>query len=168
MFPDRKRWLVASVVTKVRRIVRKDYDAINGIAEDLHPRWFTESALNEIKSAVREEKGVVAIVDQKIVGFATYAPIVHERTVELTWIGVRSDLHRRGIGRALVNSLEEELRREGYEAIEVDTVAASVEYEPYARTRNFYHALGFADVRIEPSGYESGDDKLLLRRKIAA
>ena len=153
------------MLTQVRRIKAEDHDAINAIARDLHPRWFTQSALNDIGSAIRTDKGMVALAEEKIVGFATYKRI-DTKTVELTWIGVYSNFHRKGIGRALLNSIEEELRREDCEVIEVDTLAATVDYEPYARTRNFYHAVGFTDVRVEPSAYKSGDDKLLLRKQL--
>ena len=63
-----------------------------------------------------------------------------------------------------MEALEEVLVRLGVSALEVSTVADSVEYEPNARTRSFYHALGFSDIRVDRGWYPSGDDRLLLRK----
>jgi GNAT superfamily N-acetyltransferase len=87
-------------------------------------------------------------------------------TAELTWIGGRPDFQRKGIGRRLVEAIEQELSRRGVKTLEVSTVASTVHYEPYALTRRFYHAIGFSDVRVEPKGFPSGDDKLPLRKQI--
>jgi ribosomal protein S18 acetylase RimI-like enzyme len=91
---------------------------------------------------------------------------VDEKVAELTWIAVHPEFHRKGIGRRLVKALEEVLVKVGVSALEVSTVADSVEYEPYARTRSFYHALGFSDVRVDRKWYPSGDDRLLLRKPL--
>jgi ribosomal protein S18 acetylase RimI-like enzyme len=100
------------------------------------------------------------------VGFVTYRVNADRETAELTWIGVRPDFQRKGIGRRLVEAIEQELSRKGVKTLEVSTVAPTVNYEPYARTRRFYHGIGFRDVRVEPKGFPSGDDKLLLRKQI--
>jgi len=102
--------------------------------------------------------------DENIAGFVTYVIAVDEMAAELTWIAVHPNYHRKGIGRCLVEALKEVLVSLDVSAIEVSTVADSVEYEPYARTRSFYHALGFSDVRVDIGWYPSGDDRLLLRK----
>jgi ribosomal protein S18 acetylase RimI-like enzyme len=132
----------------------------------LHPKWFAESALEEIANAARSEDGYVAVLEGMNVGFATYRIIGDRETAELTWIGIHPDFHRRGVGRGLMRAIEQDLRGRGIKELEVYTVAATVQYEPYALTRRFYHAIGFADVSIEPKGFPSGDDKLLLRKQL--
>ena len=62
--------------------------------------------------------------------------------------------------------MSENSRERAFKRLEVHTVAATVEYEPYALTRRFYYAIGFADVGVEPKGFPSGDDKLLLRKQL--
>jgi len=57
-------------------------------------------------------------------------------------------------------------RKSRTSALEVSTVADSVEYEPYARTRSFYHALGFSDVQVDRKWYPSGEDRLLRRKPL--
>jgi len=158
--------MIVEAMLLVRRIIVEDYAEIADVAGALHPRWFTESALKEIEHDVRTQHGYVAVDDEKVVGFALFMACENEETAELTWIGVKPAHHRKGIGRALVNAIETELRREGFHALRVDTVAATVDYEPYAWTRSFYHAIGFSDISIQTKGYPSGDDKLLLRKQL--
>ena len=150
----------------IKEIAASDRQSVDNIARALHPQWFTESALEEIANAVQTQKGYVAAYDGRPVGFATYLLRSADKTAELTWIGVHPSFHRKGIGRRLVTAIEGELKRKGFWRLEVHTVAATVEYEPYARTRSFYHALGFSDVTVEPKGFPSGDDKLLLAKQL--
>jgi len=149
----------------VRRILAEDYRLIAEIARSLHPQWFTESALEEIARDIRTQDGFAAL-EKEVVGFATYV-LTDNKTAELTWIGVSPELHRRGVGRALVKEIEGELAQRGVQSLQVSTLAPTVEYEPYARTRNFYHAIGFSDVRIDEKWFPTGDDRLLLHKQMA-
>jgi GNAT superfamily N-acetyltransferase len=155
-------------VLLVRQIAAGDHREIDRIARDLHPTWFTKEALEEIAHAAQTQRGYVAVYDGRCVGFGTYLPTNNAKRAELSWIVVQPDFHRRGAGRRLVEAIEQELAGKGYEWLEVYTVAETEEYEPYARTRRFYHAVGFIDVTIEPKGWPSGDDRLLLRKHIQA
>ena len=150
----------------IREIAAGDREEIDSIARALHPTWFTKRALEDIAHAVQTQNGYVAVDDGRCVGFGTYMPTSNPKTAELTWIGVHPDLHRRGVGRRLVNALERELAGKGYEWLEVSTVAETEDYEPYARTRSFYHAVGFIDLAVESKGWPSGDDRLLLRKHL--
>ena len=147
----------------IRQIIREDHATIVAMAK-LLPQWFTELGIQEIARDLQTQNGLVALDDENIAGFVTYAITVDETVAELTWIAVHPKLHRKRIGRSLVESLEEVLARLGVLALEVSTVADLVEYEPYARTRSFYHALGFSDIRVDRGWYPSGDDRLLLRK----
>jgi len=157
-----------SNLTEVRKFGPEDLTSVVEIASALHPKWFTTDALKEISSNVQTQNSFVATSDRKIVGFASYLSSKAEKSAELTWIGVLPDLHKRGIGRMLVDAIENAAAKEGGEVLEVCTVAETVEYEPYAQTRCFYHALGFRDVRVEVRGFPSGDDKLVLRKTLHA
>ena len=147
----------------IRQIIQEDRATIVEMAKSLR-QWFTELGIQQIARDLQTLKGLVALEDENMAGFVTYSINVDETVAELTWIAVHPNLHRKGIGRSLVEALEEVLVRLGVSAFEVSTVADSVEYEPYARTRSFYHALGFTDVRVDRGWYPSGDDRLLLRK----
>jgi len=150
----------------IRQIIQEDHVTIVAMAK-LLPQWFTEFGVQQIARDLQTQNGLVALEDENIAGFVTYSITVDETIAELTWIAVHPNLHRKGIGRSLVEALEEVVVGLGVSALEVSTVADSVEYEPYARTRTFYHALGFSDVRVDRGWYPSGDDRLLLRKVLA-
>ena len=150
----------------VRKFKTEDLEAVIDVASALHPQWFTEAALQEIASDVQRQNAYVATLNEKIVGFASYQTSDVDKNAELTWIGVLSEMHRHGIGRMMMDTIEHAAAREGVKMFEVCTVAETVEYEPYALTRRFYHALGFRDLKIELKGFPSGDDKLILRKQL--
>jgi hypothetical protein len=52
-------------------------------------------------------------------------------------------MHRAGIGRQLVERAVADVRAAGVQLLQVKTLGPSDDYEPYARTRAFYEALGF-------------------------
>jgi GNAT superfamily N-acetyltransferase len=56
------------------------------------------------RRAVREEEGLVALIDGDIRGFLTFRPHFAE-SVEITWMAVYARHRRRGIGRALIERL---------------------------------------------------------------
>ena len=150
---------------RVRRILPEDYAPIAKIAKYLHPQWFTESALEEIAQDIRNHDGFVA-VEKEVIGFATYLLNEKDKTADLTWIGVFPEFHRRGVGRALVDAIEDELVSLKIQSLKVSTLASTEEYEPYTRTRNFYHAMGFSDTQVNRNWFPNGDDRLLLTKQM--
>ncbi len=64
-------------------------------------------------------------------------------SAEIHWLGVDPDHHRQGIGRALIDAVEERLRQERVKFLFVMTLHPNDPYEPYRRTRTFYESLGF-------------------------
>lgn len=151
----------------VRQALGGDHASILEIARSLHPQWFSELGIKDIARDLQVERGLIAEDDGKAVGFLIYCA-KDNRTAELSWIGVRPELHRKGIGRALVNALEASLVQSGFQSLEVSTVAATTEDESYARTRTFYRAVGFSDVQIDMKWFSSGDDRLLLRKPLSS
>ena len=78
----------------------------------------------------------------KIMGFA-----VCERksglAAEILWLSVLPEEQGRGLGSALIAALVADARRAGVVALEVKTLAATVESPLYARTRHYYEGHGF-------------------------
>ena len=68
-------------------------------------------------------------------------------SAELHLIAVRGDQHGRGLGRALVEAAERDLRDAGVRILQVHTVGPSREDPFYARTRGFYERLGFTPLQ---------------------
>lgn len=65
------------------------------------------------------------------------------QSVEIDLIAVPAAQHRRGIGRAILEHVERDLRADGVRLLHLKTFGPSVPNEPYERTRAFYEGLGF-------------------------
>lgn len=64
-------------------------------------------------------------------------------SAEIYLMAVDPALHRRGIGRALVQALEADLIAEGVALLQVKTLGPSLPDASYERTRRFYLRMGF-------------------------
>jgi len=107
------------------------------------PEWFgiEESLVQYVRDTTRMET-IVAVEDGDIIGFLTvrrHGP----SSAEIHAIAVQPDRHGRGVGRALVEAAERELRADGTEFFQVQTLGPSRANEHYERTRGFYERRGF-------------------------
>jgi GNAT superfamily N-acetyltransferase len=71
-------------------------------------------------------------------------------SAEIYLMAVEPALHRRGIGRALVEALEADLRGDGVELLQVKTLGPSLPDASYERTRRFYARMGFRPLEEIP------------------
>jgi ribosomal protein S18 acetylase RimI-like enzyme len=85
---------------------------------------------------------------------------------EIDVIAVTPDHHRRGIGRAMVDCAERLLAEDGVEYLQVKTLADTIEYEPYARTRAFYATCGFRPLQVFPDLWDSENPALQLVKRL--
>lgn len=148
----------------IRPVEEGDGPAILLLARSLD-KWFNAEGLARMSRDLRSHEGFVAVRGGTVVGFVTWERLPSRRA-NLSWMGVAVPEQRRGIGRALLETLVRSVRREGVTSIEVSTVADSVDYEPYERSRAFYRAMGFVDERVDPKYWGTGDDRydrLVLR-----
>ena len=145
-------------IISIRKISVSDRPAIGRVAGELRT-WFTQAALDHIATDLVFQDGFVAELGGAVVGFVTF--FVTEGVGHIGWIGVPPDSHRRGIGRQLAERVSDVLRENGVARLRVDTLADTVEYEPYERTRRFYRALGFVDVK---GPTQEGADLLVLEK----
>jgi ribosomal protein S18 acetylase RimI-like enzyme len=146
----------------IRNLEQNDFDQIIKIAKSL-PEWFTENGISKMEIDLRFQKGFVADYGSKIIGFLTF--ITLEGEGKIGWMGVLSNYHRMGIGSKLVDHLRTELKGAGVKSLQVYTLGDSVEYEPYARTRAFYRAVGFQDFRrIEQNDPECPEQLIMKMR----
>lgn len=110
----------------------------------LLPDWFgIESAVQEYVEAAARLPTYVAQVDgHPAVGIL----LVHRhfpQAAEVHLMAVHPDWHRRGVGRQLLAAAEADLVADGVRMLQVKTLGASRPDENYARTREFYLAMGF-------------------------
>ena len=142
---------------RLRHGTPEDVPAMAALMESL-PEWFTAEAVGEVRKAGATMPGLVAL-DRAgtLIGFLLWQP--RQSECEITWIAVRRDRHRQGVGRTLMARMLELVQKAGVKHVRVATVAPTVEYEPYARTRAFYEARGFTLQEIKPGGWPDGTDR---------
>jgi GNAT superfamily N-acetyltransferase len=130
----------------IRPLEPGDADACDAIVAGL-PDWFGNAdGIREAATAVRTHEGFVAERDDEVVGFLT---LVHPypTTSEISWMAVRRDRRRTGVGRALVDAAVGELSGRGVRLLAVKTLSDREDPGPeYAQTRAFYLANGFVPV----------------------
>ncbi len=152
----------------IRPAVAADLEGMLAIARRL-PAWFNDDGIAEMTQDFQTHGGLVADDDGTVAGFITFGPSPHTPEpglLEITWLGVDPGRRRSGLGRQLVAALVERCRTQETHTLQVSTIADSVDYPPYAETRAFYRAVGFADYRVDRDFYGPGDDRLLLRRAV--
>ncbi len=105
---------------------------------------------------------LTADLDGQVAGFACYGPTALTKgTFDLYWICVGRDFARRGIGKALMDRAQVEVRRAEGRLVVVETSGT----EEYAPTRAFYEKLGYARVATVPEFYGPDNDLVIYTRK---
>jgi GNAT superfamily N-acetyltransferase len=107
------------------------------------PEWFDKAARETgVPVDIQLHKGYVALLADRLVGFATYTS--EYGAGRISWVAVHPDHHGKGIGKELVQTVEDTMSRLGIRKVWVETVGWSEPpNEPYARTRGFYGSVGY-------------------------
>ncbi len=150
---------------RIRPSTPGDAPAMLDVARAL-PQWFNAGGLEEMAKDFQVHQGFVAVDENgAAVGFATFSPLSVEAAL-LSWIGVRPEARRHGLGRKLIEALEEKLVALGFSRLEVETLAHTADYQPYEETRRFYLAAGFKPKAFVPERWGAGQDALVLSRNL--
>ncbi len=147
----------------IRPLAPADADACDAVVLTLPYHFGNEGGRAECARAVRSQDGLVAVEEGEIVGFLTLER--HDpRSAEVTWMAVRADRRRHGVGRGLIERAIDDLAADGVELLSVLTMAESEpeerETDNYADTRAFYGALGFVPLR--ELALEGWDDRAVI------
>ena len=111
----------------------------------LLPEWFgCEESLVEYVQTVEKYPFFGAFKDEACVGFFS-GVIYHGRTGDIYVCGIHPTHHRKGLGRALYQTLETYFKAQGCAYIMVKTLSPLHPDKHYALTRKFYEAVGFKD-----------------------
>ena len=110
------------------------------------PNWFgLESVNKEYIKRSTETDFYTAYMFDKEVGF--FSIISHfPQTSEIYVCGILQDFHRLGIGKKLLSVIEADLEKKGVKFLTVKTLSASHPDKGYAKTREFYEAVGFVPL----------------------
>ena len=131
---------------EVRPLAAADAESCDAIIAGLPYHFAIEEGRRRCAAAVRRDPGLVAVEHGEVLAFLTFVPRFDE-AAEITWMAVRADRRRQGIGHALIDRLAERLAQEGRHVLLVLTVSPSDPgAEPddgYQSTRAFYRSTGF-------------------------
>jgi coenzyme F420-0:L-glutamate ligase / coenzyme F420-1:gamma-L-glutamate ligase len=131
------------------------------------PEWFgIETAVDAYVRAVAELPTWVARVDDKPAGFVSLK-LHGPSAAEVYVMGVRRELHRRGIGTALLAAVEEHLSRLGVHYLQAKTLGPSRPSRGYEATRRFYEARGFVPLEELHGLWENDNPCLLLVKRLS-
>ncbi|HXH80261.1 GNAT family N-acetyltransferase [Nocardioides sp.] len=124
---------------------RHDPAAVERILHGL-PEWFgVESAIAAYVADASRLVSYLAVDDREVVGVVLLAEhFLRSREVHL--IAVSAARRGTGVGGALLDEVEGDLRREGVEMLEVHTVGPSYDDVHYEQTRAFYAGRRFVAI----------------------
>ncbi|HLF26782.1 MAG TPA: N-acetyltransferase [Anaerolineae bacterium] len=98
-----------------------------------------------------------------VLGFATWGPrSLSERGYDLYWIATRPDAQRRGVARALLLQVEDEVRARGGGWVWVETSST----ELYTAARAFYEKCGYSRLAVLEDFYHNGDGLVIYLKRI--
>ena len=109
----------------------------------------------------------VAVDGPEVLGFVL-APRRFSKAAEITFAAVMPSRRNSGIGKALVEHCLAELAALGVSIVEVKTLDASANFEPYVATRAFWERRGFIQIDcIDPlPGWDPGNPSAIYARSI--
>ncbi len=142
-------------------------EACAAILADL-PQWFGQPESNATYARVAEE-GPALVVEINDQPAALMILKDHfDTAVEIYLLGVRPGLHHQGLGRALIERAEAHAAERGAAYLTVKTLGPSQDYEPYARTRAFYRAVGFTALEEFPELWDPENPCLFMVKAVTA
>ena len=150
--------------TIIRTLAEPDYSGIIELVAGL-PEWFDDTArTTSIPIDIRHQRGFVAVRQGNVAGFITL--YVADGRLNIGWLGVKRDLHRQGIGRLLLAKAAEVAKALGVRELATYTLGDGVDYEPYARTRQFYFANGFHVYQRSQTDNEGCPEEIKIAKNV--
>ena len=121
-----------------------------------------------IDSYLRDPEGsgyyvLVAEVASSVVGYICYGPTpLTDGTWDLYWQAVGQEKRRQGIGSALMEAAEREIRKAKGRLAIIETSSTTA----YEKTIRFHLGNGYEEIARVPDFYAPGDDKLILLKHL--
>lgn len=127
---------------------------------DALPDWFglPEANAGYIEGVATKDAFVVRDDDGMVLGMLSLRT-PYPANADIYWMGVRPEYHRKGVGGALFKAALACATELGCETMTVETLSDTDPDPGYARTRQYYSAMGFKPM-FELRPY--GDDNPML------
>ena len=127
-------------------------------------KWFNPAEDIEAKALLHRDMDFVAAYNgDGAVGFLALKQ--HNLyTCEIFNMGVLEEYHGQGLGSALIEAACAYCHRQGNRFLTIKTLDASVNYEPYERTRAFYRRRGFLPLEVIKNYWNEENPCLLMAR----
>ena len=130
------------------------------------PEWFgIEQAIYDYVREVARLETLAVMADDGPAGFLSLKRHT-AYAAEVYVMGVRADLHGRGLGTALLQTAEDHLRADGVEYLQVKTLGASRVSRGYERTHSFYEARGFRPLEELHGVWDEENPCLLMVKRL--
>lgn len=130
------------------------------------PDWFgIEEDIDKYLAEIDQLPTFLAFDDSRIYGFLTLKQHF-PHSAEILVMGCLPEVHRRGMGRALVERAEVWLMDQGVEYLQVKTLGPSRPDPGYDITRAFYLALGFEPMEEFKQIWDEHNPCLVLVKKL--
>jgi ribosomal protein S18 acetylase RimI-like enzyme len=101
--------------------------------------------------------------NDQVFGYACYGQrALTEGTYDLYWIATHPAARQKGVGRALLRQVEENIRQFGGRLIVVETSGL----DNYVATRAFYQATGYLLEATLRDFYRDGDDLIIFTKHL--
>jgi GNAT superfamily N-acetyltransferase len=128
------------------------------------PEWFgIESATQEYIRSTETLPTLIAYLDGQAAGFLSIKQH-NPYSAEIYVIAVLPQYHRQGCGKALVLAAEHYLRDQNVEYLQVKTLGTAHPDPGYAKTRQFYLAMGFRPLEELADLWGSTPCLLMVKR----
>jgi ribosomal protein S18 acetylase RimI-like enzyme len=143
---------IIGIVERAGVFGRMDVDCVKELLED----YFRLADHGGYHWLVYRQEG-------RVVGMACYGPApLTEGTFDLYWLATDPQAQRTGVGRALIETMESDVRQKGGRLIVVETSGT----EGYAPARAFYLSRGYHRQATIPDFYAPGDDLVIYVKRL--
>lgn len=132
------------------------------------PSWFgAEASIVDYVEKTQSMPFWAAFDKEKPLGFVALK-VHNSYTAEVCVMGILAHYHRNGIGKQLVQCCESFCAGQHIEYLTVKTLDSSVPSDSYAKTRQFYLALGFRPLEVFPLYWDKDNPCLLMVKYLPA
>jgi len=153
-------------MNRIRSVVRQDIYALKSILDsiDLFPSEMLEEMISTYFTVPDSGNFWYTLEQDGIpVCFAYCAPEkLTDQTYNLYAIGVRADLHGQGLGGAMMNHIESDLKAKGKRILLVETSGTA----DFKLTRDFYLKKNYTLEATIRDFWAEGDHKVIFWKKL--